>query len=362
MANPLSGGAEVQLTEIFTRFITRGDRITLLSSGFRGAKREDNYRGIRIVRTSTREIFNFAVPHLVRRLEQGEHYDLIVEDINKIPFFTPLYIKKPLLVIIPHLFGATVFREINPLVASYVYLMERPIPIVYRHALFTVDSESTKHDLIHRGIQRERIRVVYCGVDHTAYSHVPSVSKFSQPTILCVARVKKYKSIDVVIRAIPEVVNAVPDVRLVIVGSGDYLSALQHLTYKMKLTDRVTFTGYVSEEEKVDWMRRSHVIVNSSPKEGWGLTNIEANACGTTAVASDVPGLRDSVRDGETGLLFPYGNTHALALTLIRILRDDALRGKLSHNAISWAQTFTWDDSAQKTMAVVDELMGYFRR
>jgi glycosyltransferase involved in cell wall biosynthesis len=357
LANPLAGGAEVQLVELFTRFVARGDRVTLLSSGFQGAKREDNYQGIRIIRSGTRTTFNFTVPRLVRHLDRLEHFDLIVEDINKVPFFTPLYSKKPLLIIIPHLFGATVFRETNPLFASYVYLMERPIPLIYRHALFSVVSESTKQDLISRGISPERIHVVHCGVDHTRYSYDPEVQKFSKPTILCVARVKKYKSIDVIIRAMPEVMNAVTDVQLVIVGSGDYLSALKHLTQKMKLTDRVTFTGYVREEDKVDWMRKSHVIVNPSPKEGWGLTNIEANACGTPAVASDAPGLRDSVQDGETGLLFPYGDTHTLALKLDSILHDNNLREKLSKNAISRAQTFTWDDSAQKTTVMVDELM-----
>ena len=130
------------------------------------------------------------------------------------------------------------------------------------------------------------------------------------------------------------------------------------LAEKLGVSSSVIFTGYISMEEKVNWMRRSHVIVNPSPKEGWGLTNIEANACGTPAVASDADGLRDSVNNGETGLLFPYGNHKILAEQVIRILSDNELRERLTRNAITWAQNFTWDECALKTMKVVEEIFG----
>ena len=161
MANPQAGGAEVHLTEIFRRFVQRGDDVTLVSSGFKGGGEKDEYEGIRIVRTGTRETFNFTVPWLIRRLERSEHFDLVVEDINKVPLYTPLYLKKPLLVVIPHLFGSTVYREINPLFASYVYLMECPIPWVYRNTCFEVISESTSRDLENRGIDPRLISVVH---------------------------------------------------------------------------------------------------------------------------------------------------------------------------------------------------------
>jgi glycosyltransferase involved in cell wall biosynthesis len=356
MANPQAGGAEVHLTEIFQRFVERGDRVTLVSSGFKSGGKSDEYRGIRIIRTGTRETYNFTVPGVVRRLEKSENFDLVVEDINKVPLFTPLYIKKPILAIIPHLFGTAVFREINPLTASYVYLMERPIPYIYRHVLFEVISGSTAHEIAHRGIDPKLIRVVHCGIDHDMYSHEPPVTKFDRKTILYVGRIKRYKSIDVIIRAIPEIVKAIPGARLAIVGSGDNIEKLKRLVHSLKVQENVIFTGFVSPEEKVDWMRRSHVIVNPSPKEGWGLSNIEANACGTPAVATDADGLRDSVRDGETGFLFPYGGHHALAQHVIRILTDDELRQRLSENAIAWAQTFTWEKAARKTMEIVDEV------
>ena len=358
MANPVSGGAEVHLTEIFKRFVGRGDDVSLVCSGFPGGGSEDDYHGIRIYRTGSRETFNFTAPHLIRSLDAAENFDIVVDDINKVPLFTPLYVKKPVLAVIPHLFGSAVFKETNPAFATYVWLMERPLAAVYRNAVFEVISESTGRDLERRGISRDRIRVVHCGMDHDRYRHDPEVGKFDSPTILYVGRIKRYKSVDVIIRALPAVMARIPDVRLSIVGSGDAVPELQRLASSLGINDRVTFTGFVTEDEKVDWMRRSHVIVNPSPKEGWGLTNIEANACGTPAVASDADGLRDSVINGETGLLFPYGDHGALAEKLVAIFADVAYRQRLTDAALARAGTFTWERAAEETMRIVDGIVG----
>lgn len=358
MANPASGGAEVHLTEIFRRFVDRGDDVSLVCSGFSGGGPEDDYHGIRIYRTGSRETFNFTAPPLIRSLAASENVDIVVDDINKVPLFTPLYVRKPVLAVIPHLFGSAVFKETNPVFASYVWLMERPLARVYRNAVFEVISESTGRDLEHRGISSDRIRVVHCGMDHDRYRLDPAVGKFDTPTILYVGRIKRYKSVDVIIRALPAVMERVPDVRLAVVGSGDGVPALQQLAASLGIGGRVTFTGFVTEDKKVDWMRRSHVIVNPSPKEGWGLTNIEANACGTPAVASDADGLRDSVIDGETGLLFPYGDHGALAEKLLAVLADDRYRRRLTDAALVRAGTFTWERAAEETMKIVDGVVG----
>ncbi len=235
MANPMAGGAEVHLTEIFKRFVARGDRITLVSSGYPGGVVTDEYEGIRIIRTGTRETFNFTAPGLLRKLARTERFDLVVEDINKVPLFSPLYLDLPVLVVVPHLFGTTVFREINPLLASYVYLMERPIPWVYRNAWFEVISESTAADVARRGIDPGRITTVLCGMDHEMYSVDPAVSKFDHPTILYVGRIKRYKSVDVIIKALPEIIKALPEARLAVVGSGDNLLDLKRLAAEVLL-------------------------------------------------------------------------------------------------------------------------------
>ena len=145
--------------------------------------------------------------------------------------------------------------------------------------------------------------------------------------------------------------QSLPDTRLVIVGR-DHRPALEALAGNW---DRWGghFTGQVSHEEKVHWLNRAWVAVNPSPKEGWGLTVIEANACGVPVVAADSPGLRDSVQDHETGLLYPYGEIETLAAGLITLLRDRELRERMGEAARRWAGTFSWDESARKALAIL---------
>jgi glycosyltransferase involved in cell wall biosynthesis len=183
------------------------------------------------------------------------------------------------------------------------------------------------------------------------------VPKYEQPTVLYLGRIKKYKSIQHLISAFATVKKELPNARLMVVGAGDYLVPLQHQAESLGLSDSVEFPGFVSMEEKVERMRRAHVAVLPSLKEGWGLTNIEANAVGTTVIAANVPGLKDSVRDGHSGYLFEYGNIGQLADKITRVLTDEPLRRQLEQNAVAWADTFNWDDAAREFEQLVKDLV-----
>ncbi|MEX0602333.1 MAG: glycosyltransferase family 4 protein, partial [Bacteroidota bacterium] len=117
---------------------------------------------------------------------------------------------------------------------------------------------------------------------------------------------------------------------------------------------RVRFTGHLSEAEKVRLINSMTVVVNPSAKEGWGLTVIEANACGIPVVASDVPGLRDSVVDGITGVLYEYANIEQMVEKIMLVVRDENFRGRLAGEARAWAQTFDWDVSASTMLEVLE--------
>ena len=113
----------------------------------------------------------------------------------------------------------------------------------------------------------------------------------------------------------------------------------------------------MSEEEKIRLFRRAWVHVLTSPKEGWGITNLEAAACGTPTVASDSPGLRDSVVDGETGFLVPHEDVQALADRIRALIDDDTLRERLGGNARRFAERFTWDRAAEETEAFLEAVV-----
>jgi glycosyltransferase involved in cell wall biosynthesis len=357
--NPLAGGAEVHLHEVFSRIVRAGHDVTVMCTSFPGAASEETLDGLRILRNGSRNFFNYEVPGLYRALTKRQRFDVVVDDLNKIPFFTPWFVREPIYGIVHHLFGTSIYREVDPLTASYVAGMERFALSVYKrnHVPFMAVSPSSIEAMRRIGFPESSLSLVHLGVDHNLYS-AREGSKESTPLVGYVGRLKKYKSIHHLIEAFAVVKQDIPGVRLVIVGDGDDRPRLESVVNRLELGQSVTFTGYVSEQEKAEWMRRMWVMAMPSSKEGWGLTVTEANACGTTVVASDVPGLRDAVEHGHSGLLFPYGDTAALARSIVRVLRDDAERNRLSKGALEFAARFTWDIAASRTINALTGLVG----
>jgi glycosyltransferase involved in cell wall biosynthesis len=356
--HPASGGAEVHLEEILSRMAKRGHQVDLFCCNFPGGKAYETRDGFNIIRKGSRSTFNWVVMTQLRKLIKANKYDIIFEDINKIPFYTPLYQKLPLMVIIPHLFSNSIFKEINLLLGTYIYLAEKPFSSVYRKKHVMVISESTAEEIVARGIPEKQVHVVKCGIDNKVFLYDSTIGKFENPTILYVGRIKKYKSVETAIDALPKISAQIPDVKMVIIGAGDHLPHLKKRVADLQLEDRVEFPGFVSVSAKVDYLRRSHLSVYPSLKEGWGLTNIEANACGTPVLAARVPGLRDSVDEGVSGLLFEHGNVDQFAWKAVKILSDSECRHKLEKGALAHAAKFSWDNTALETEQLMNRILG----
>jgi glycosyltransferase involved in cell wall biosynthesis len=352
--HPLGGGAEVHFHEIFSRIISLGHEVTLFCSSFPGAPERETIGGVQVIRKGGRNTFNFWVALKYWTTFRHQDFDVVVDDINKIPFFTPLFVKKPLVGIVHHLFGKTIFLETHFVAALYVYLSEKLIRFFYRGIPFLVVSESTREEFLKLGFRREGLYIVPNCVDPAVYRPVEA-AKTTTPIIGYFGRLKKYKSVDHLLLAFRIVKAGVPEARLMIVGEGDDKARLERITQELGLQDRVTFTGHAAGTKKVDYLHEMQFAVNTSSKEGWGLTVLEANACGTCVIASDVPGLRDAVIDGETGLLYKYGDIEQLAQKISLLLHDQALRNRLSYNALEWSKKFRWEDSARKALEVLEK-------
>ena len=356
--HPEAGGAELHLLEILSRAVRDGDQATWLAEAFPGSKPEDLVQGIRVLRGGSWYNAHLALAQLYHRRLRGERFDLVLEDINKVPFFTPCYVKAPVLAVVPHLFGATVFREASPVLGALVWAHESLIPLVYRGVPFLAISDSTRDDLVHRGIARERVDVVRCGLDQDAYSVTVPPESRTRPVVVFVGRLRKYKGAQYLIRAFPGVMRRVGDARLQIVGDGPYRGRLEALARSLGIGDFVEFTGALSQRDKVAALNQALVLAAPSPKEGWGLTVIEANACGTPVVASRSPGLVESVRDGETGILVPHGDVAALGDAIVRLLEDRALRLRMAEAGIRWARGFTWERCYRESRKVMERAAG----
>jgi glycosyltransferase involved in cell wall biosynthesis len=355
--NPQAGGAEIHLFEIFARLAARGHQVHLICSGWPGAAPRATVQGIEVERYGGRHTFALVGRRAVRRALAAERPDIVVEDINKLPLFLSGLTDRPFCVIVPHLFGSTAFQEASWPTAATVWLAERGIPTAYRRAGFHAISESTRDDLVARGVARERITVIHPGVDATRYKPSPGLDRTANPSFLYVGRLRRYKGVQFAIEALALARQRRPDLTLTIAGSGADRPRLEAMARRLGLVEAVKFLGFVSEEEKLRLLRTSWANLFPSPKEGWGITVVEAAACGTPSIASDSPGLRDSVRAGLTGHLVPHGDRTALAEWMLRYAEDPSLVARLGGQARAWAEQLTWDAAAAATEAHLERLV-----
>jgi len=354
--NPLSGGAETHLFEVFSRLVDSGAaEVTLLCSGFGGAEPRDEHRGVRIDRLGTRlSYYAKIVGEIRRRLRRGE-VDLIVEALNKIPFLTPLYANVPVLAIHHHLHGLTAFRQVSPPLALGSFALEQMVPLVYRRCPILTISHSSKLELVRRGLPEDHIDVVPCGIDHEVHRHRAHRDRPLRAVSL--GRLEPYKRIDLAIRAFRRVVDEVPGAHFDVVGRGQEEPRLRQLADRLGLSNHVTFHGFVDEVRKVELLQSSALLVQCSRKEGWGLTVVEAYACGTPVVATAVPGLVDSVQDGLTGVLVQRPRPKVLAAAMTKLLRDESKRAQMADYAVSCAQRFCWDAAARDVRHAISGLL-----
>lgn len=354
-SNPQAGGAEIHLLEIFRRIRAQGHQVTWLASGWSGAETAADLEGISIRRVGSRYSFGIAAAqHLRRHVREGD-FDVVVEALNKVPIYAPLWVRTPTVLLVHHLFGTTAFQQASLPLATATWLQERPIPAVYRGIPVQAISRSTADDLIARGLSGSDIRVIYPGVDGGFFSPDPAL-RAPTPTFLYVGRLQKYKRVDLVLQALAELVGVVPDVSLVIAGRGERRQALEREAVRLKIQGNVRFAGFVTEEEKRDLFRAAWAHTLTSPKEGWGITNLEAAGCGTATIASDAPGLRESVAHDRTGWLVPHGDVRALSRAMRELAEDRTRVETFGKNAREFALGFTWEKAAAETLAHLTEV------
>lgn len=362
--NPHAGGAEIHLHEIFGRLAAAGHRVTLVASGWPGAPARAELDGMEVRRVGGRSSFALRARGAVRaalRTPPGADYDVLVEDINKLPLFLPLLTGLPIYAMVPHLFGTAAFAEASWPVAATVWAAERLIPRVYRRAAFHAISRSTRDDLVARGVAAARIEVIYPGIDAQWYAPDPAQPRSTRPTFLYVGRLKRYKGVDIALQALALARATRGDLALEIAGSGDDRARLESRARALGLGGAVRFLGFVPEVDKRRLLRSAWAVVFPSPKEGWGISNMEAAACGTPALASDSPGLRESVRHGETGFLLPHGDPGALARRMLELAADPGLVARLGAAARAFALPFTWERAAEATTRHLERVIAQGR-
>ena len=342
-----AGGAEVYIQELAKRWVKMGHEVTVFCGNLGDSPRYETLDGVKIIRRGGFYfVYIWAFLYYIFRLK-GK-YDVIIDSENGIPFFTPLYAKERIFLLIHHVHQEVFRKSLKPPWSWLASFLEMQVmPVVYRQTQVVTVSPSSKADILDHRLTQKEPEIVYNGVDTTRFK--PGI-KSRLPLILYLGRLKSYKSLHVLIAAAKKIIDVKPQVRFLIAGEGEERSKLMDLVKKLGLVKQIKFLGKVTEEEKISLYQKAWVFVNPSLMEGWGITSIEANACGTPVVASNVSGLRDSVYNPHSGLLVPYGEVDQFAEQILKILNNKDVRQHMFRAAIDWAKNFTWDKSARESL------------
>ena len=350
-----AGGGEIYIFEQAKRWVKMGHEVTV----FCGQDVEKDLpsfeaiNGIKIYRKGGRySLYIWAIWYYFTRFKGKA--DIVIDVENGIPFFTPLFCRIPKICFVYHVHGKQFFYEL-PFLLNYLgYLIERFIfPLIYINMPVVVISQTTKKELERIGFNGRKISIVYSGINEQNPQKTLK-TKFLNPTLLYLGRIKRYKRVDLLVKIFPKIIKKVPNARLIIAGWGTEASNIANLVMKSSLRRKISLMGPVSEEEKKLLLSRAWVFVNPSIGEGWSMAVIEANLYGTPAVAFDVPGLAESIRHGKTGLLAQ--DEEGLTQKICETLMDNILREKLSKNAMNWTSRFSWDRSAKESLSILENV------
>lgn len=350
--NEWAGGGEVYMFELAKRWVKMGHTVTLFCGQNIREKLPDteDIDGIKIYRKGGRyTLYLWACFYYFKFLRHK--CDVVVDVQNGIPFFTTLYSRKPKIGIVYHIHGKQFFMELLFPLNLVGYAIEKVIfPFFYQNTKIIAISDTTRQELLELGFNKKNIEIVYCGIDKKQ-PHESTPGKFIHPTILYLGRIKKYKRVDFLIKIMPLILAVVPQARLIIAGWGTEASTIADMSMRSRERRKVKLIGPVTEGEKRKLLSKAWVFVNPSIGEGWGISVIEANMQGTPAVAFQVKGLSESIKDGVTGYLAE--NEEEFIEHVTSLLRNTNKRVLMGKRASAWAKTFNWDTAAKRSLNIL---------
>lgn len=360
--NPKGGGAEILTHEIAKRWVKKGHDITWFTAEFEGSRLEELIDGVKVIRRGHPDArFLFSSVHfqaLGYYRKNAENFDVVIDEIHGLPFFTPWYVKTKKVVLICEVAGGLWVKMFGLFFGTLGRLMESIyLRIIYKNIFFLTISNSTKGELIKEGINSKYITVLPMGLTVPALGR-RKIKKEKIPTLIYVGRISKSKGIEDAIKAFYLILKKNPNTRLWIVGGGDerYVSFLKKMAKDLKVLDKIRFWGFVSQEKKFELMGRAHILLAPSSKEGWGLIVPEAGLVGTPSIGYNVSGLKDVIVDHKTGYLTLSNSYKGLAESINMVLENKYEYEKMSKAAKRLSLTYNWDNTAEVALKVIKRL------
>lgn len=359
--HPLAGGAEQVVLEHCKGWIEAGHTVTWFSSKFDSSRVQDVVDGVSVVRSGN-QYLGVQMTAFLYYLRNKNKYDIVIDQFHGIPFFTPLYVKKPILGLIQEVAGKVWLLNPLPfpmnLIVGLVGLIFEPfVFLLYKNTSFMTGSESAKREVAKFGIPLTNITVVPHGVilPKIKTEHIdPKI-----PTITYLGILSKDKGVEDVIKSFYEL-EKLGNYQFWMIGKPEtdvYFARLKRIVNNLKLNDKIKFWGYVSQDKKYELLSKSSFLINPSVHEGWGLVNIEANVVGTPVVSYKSAGLVDSVSDGVSGIIVRNNTPLEIATAIKNSLSDEKSYNKLKTGAVKWSSNFSWGFSKKKSLDLIQKLI-----
>jgi glycosyltransferase involved in cell wall biosynthesis len=354
--HPLAGGAEVVNQQLAKRLVKDGHEVIFIVGGFKGGKVKETHRdGYKIVRLGNRVSIYWKAYRYYKKNLVG-WADLVIDEVNTVPFLCKFYVKEPNIIFAHMLCRVIWFFELPEPLSTIGYFIE---PLYLRllsdRKVITI-SESTKQDLIRAKFKPDNIYIISEGIETPTHKQLPR-DKNKDLTMLSLSAIRPMKQTLAQLKAFELAKTKIPKLKFSIAGdsSGKYgkkvLKAIEKSPYKKE----ITYHGRVSNEDKYRLMRKSHFIVVTSIKEGWGLIVTEANSQGTPAVVYNVDGLRDSVRDTKTGMITKQNNPQQLANSIVKLLSKQKRYEIMRRHAWQWSKEITFDKCFEQFINIINK-------
>jgi len=368
--SPFSGGAEL-LTHGLLKKLTKDYEITVLTSAYPNCYLRETIDNITYIRLGSKKNnyvgrYNWRVYFSVFKywylhIRNKQHFDVVIEQINNVPFFYSLYADKDAIILIHQLCRENWFHQVPKALAWIGYFIFEPLYLwLLRNKNVITISSSTKNELEKYGFKPKNIRIISKGINLQPIESLSKVQKYPTPTLLSLGDVRPMKRTHHHIQIFELAKEQIKDLRLIIVGKlgGAYGVQLLDLIDKTPHRKDIQYSGWISDSRKSYILSHSHIVLMTSTREGWGLVVTEANSKGTIAAVYDVPGLRDSVVHMQTGIISKPNDMAGMAQCVVGILNNKPLYKKLQNSAHRESKKATFTNSCLDFVSAIN----YFKR
>ncbi len=331
------GGAQEVIYQLGKKWIEGGHNVEIISA-YRDKKipKKENLNGLRIKRVAD---FYTAAPSIKKTYRKKEKWaDIVLENYTSYPLYTPLYVKKPLIVIMHHLMGLKYVNTIGLTKGTIGYLSEKSIPLFYKTSKFIAVSELAKNQLLSLNIPGANIKIIPNGINT---SYFTPFKKESIPLVFFIGNFRDgRKRIEDLVEAFKKVLTKIPDAKLILAGSGGDKEII--INKIVENDNKIEYLGLIDAETKRMFYQKAWVFVNPSIAEGFSLSCLEANACGTPVVVYNLEGL-ETIKHGFNGLVVEKKNINELENAIIWLLNNHELREEMNKKARKFAEGYDWN-------------------